>query len=87
MNIKEATSREIERGADMRQPEVSIAVKHLMDLGWIRDRMIPSDRSGRPVKKFSLALTAGEIIDIIGIQKEKEMKNHLALVGKIRNFV
>jgi len=58
-----------------------------MDLGWIRDRMIPSDRNGRPVRKFSLALKAGEIMDIIGRQKVEKTKNQLALVGKNRNFV
>mgnify|MGYP001045596925 FL=1 len=32
-NIKEATSRDIERGTDLRQPEVSIAIKYLADQG------------------------------------------------------
>ena len=34
-NIPEATSRAIERGTDLRQPEVSIAMRFLMDQGWI----------------------------------------------------
>ncbi|MFA5269147.1 MAG: hypothetical protein WC379_14360 [Methanoregula sp.] len=31
----EATSRAIERGTDMRQPEISMAMKYLMDQEWI----------------------------------------------------
>jgi predicted transcriptional regulator len=37
-NIPEATSREIERGTDLRQPEVSIAMGYLMEQGWDADQ-------------------------------------------------
>ena len=81
----EATAREIERGADMREPEVCIAVKYLAGLGWIRDRMIPSDRKGRPVRNISLALPAGQIMDLIGKQKMDETQRQVALIRKLGN--
>ena len=34
----EATSREIERETDLRQPEVSIAMNYLTEKGWISSR-------------------------------------------------
>ncbi len=34
-NTPEATSRELERGTDLRQPEVSIAIKYLDEQGWV----------------------------------------------------
>ena len=43
-NAPEATSRDLERGTDMRQPEVSIAIKYLTDQGWIKSREVPSER-------------------------------------------
>ena len=37
-NTKETTSHAIERGTDMRQPEVSLAMRFLSEQGWIRSR-------------------------------------------------
>lgn len=81
----EATAREIEHGADLRQPEVSMAVKYLARLGWIRDRMIPSERKGKPVRNISLALPTGHILDLIGKQKMEETRRRVALIRKLGN--
>ena len=54
-NIPEATSHDIERGTDMRQPEVSIAMQYLLDKGWIRNRESSADSKGRPLKIYELA--------------------------------
>jgi len=85
-NTKEATSRDMERGIDLRQPEVSIAVKELIHLGWIRDRKIPSENKGRKIRKFSLSMPVNEIIASIEKQKKSEAGNQLALVRKARSF-
>ena len=85
-NTKEATSRDMERGADLRQSEVSIAVKELVHLGWIRDRQTPSENKGRKIRNFSLAVPVTEIIASIEKQKKSEAGNQLALVRKARSF-
>jgi predicted transcriptional regulator len=36
--VSEATSREIEMGSDLRQPEVSIAMREIRKLDWISER-------------------------------------------------
>lgn len=36
--VEEATSREIEMGSDLRQPEVSIAMREIRKLDWISER-------------------------------------------------
>ncbi|MCK9593678.1 MAG: hypothetical protein M0Q91_16880 [Methanoregula sp.] len=41
VSTPEATSRSIECGTDMRQPEVSLATKYLIGQGWIRSHQIP----------------------------------------------
>jgi predicted transcriptional regulator len=51
-SISEATSRAIECGTDMHQPEVSIAMKYMMDMCWIRSRVNPSERKGRMMKVY-----------------------------------
>ena len=86
-NIKEATSREIERGTDMRQPEVSMAIKYLVNRGWIKSRKIPSDKKGRPVKNYALAVPVPEIMSSIEKQKKTEANNQLALIKKMRSYI
>ena len=54
-SITEATSRAIERGLDMRQPEVVIAMKSMLDRGWVRSRESTSGKGGRPMKIYELA--------------------------------
>jgi predicted transcriptional regulator len=85
-NTSEATSREIERGTDLRQPEVSIAMKYLMDQGWIKDRERTSENKGRPQKNYSLAVPFKEIIAAIEKAKKHEANNQLEFVRKIRDY-
>jgi len=47
-NAPEATSRDIERGADLRQPEVSIALQYLKERDWIVTRLEKTESIGRP---------------------------------------
>jgi len=85
--LKAATSREIERGTDLRQPEVSIALKYLSRRGWIESHETPSEKKmGRPVKLWNLALPVGKILDIIGQETQNELKTRLDMVQKVRNF-
>ncbi|MGA2914185.1 MAG: MarR family transcriptional regulator [Methanoregula sp.] len=86
-NIPEATSREIERSTDLRQPEVSIAMKYLIDLGWIRSRESKAESKGRPVKIYELAKPITEILDSIEKKKEKEANNQLAYIQKLRDYL
>lgn len=86
---KEAyTAREIERGADLRQPEVSIAMSYLLERGWAKvvDGK-PADDSecvGRPVKVYCIA-HLDEIY--LGIQQEqlKVLADRRELLEKLRS--
>lgn len=86
-NTPEATSRDIERGADLRQPEVSIAMQYLKERDWIASRVARNDSIGRPLNIISLSKPISEIIDHIRMEKEDEIKKKIALTKKIREFV
>jgi predicted transcriptional regulator len=86
-NTPEATSRAIERGTDLRQPEVSLAMKYLLDQGWIRSQDTPSEKKGRPTKVYELAKPITEIMDFIEKEKKKEADNRLVLIKKLRNYL
>lgn len=83
----EATSRAIERNTDMRQPEISMAMKYLMDQGWIRSRECSGESKGRPIKVYELAKSIHEIMDCIENEKKNEAINKLALVQKLREHL
>ncbi len=57
------TSREIERWADLRQPEVSFAIKDLMGRQWIGVSRNLGSKKGRPIQVYRLAVPVEGIID------------------------
>jgi len=85
-NTANATSRMMERGLDLRQPEVSIALKHMAGQGWVKSSEIPSERKGRPNKQFALALPPRQIMASIENAAKERMEYQLGLVRKMRNY-
>jgi len=77
------TAREIERIADLRQPEVSQSTNALKKKGWIKASLTPKDGKGRPYDRFYLAKPKEAIISDIQeraqkrIEKEKQDMNAL----------
>ncbi|MFA6364174.1 MarR family transcriptional regulator [Methanoregula sp.] len=86
-NTPEATSRDIERGADLRQPEVSIAMQYLKEQDWITSRLVRTESIGRPLNVVSLSRPITEIIECIQIEKKDEIQKKLALAQKIRDYL
>jgi predicted transcriptional regulator len=85
--VSEATSREIERGTDLRQPEVSIAMRTMKENRWVESRESKADSKGRPVKIYQLVRPIGEIMDTIESDKKKEAKTQLDLIQQLRDYV
>lgn len=86
-NTEEATSRNIERGTDLRQPEVSIAMGYLLEKKWVSCRESKSESKGRPVKIYKLSWEIGDIMDGIEKEKKKEATNQLNLIKKLRDYI
>ena len=85
-NIEEATSRDIERGTDLRQPEVSIAMNYMYERDWLKSRESKAMSKGRPVKIYTLSKPITKIMDNIEAEKKEEAKHRLDLVKKLRDF-
>jgi predicted transcriptional regulator len=73
--VKECRSAEIEHGADLRQPEVSVAMHVLQQKGWIKKRDLKKKGKGRPVHLYKLTSPINEIIGNFEKEKMKEIKN------------
>jgi predicted transcriptional regulator len=81
------TSRDIERGTDMRQPEVSIAMKYLAARGWVGTCEDISSGKGRPSRIYALAMPIGTIVAAIEKDAKNEVKTRLALLAKMQEYV
>ncbi|MCX5841105.1 MAG: ArsR family transcriptional regulator [Deltaproteobacteria bacterium] len=86
-NTPEAMSHAIERGTDLRQPEVSLAMRCLMKQGWIKIRENKAKSKGRPVKIYELVKPITDIMDSIEKEKKKEANHQLQLIQKLRNHI
>lgn len=83
-NMTEATSRVMERGLDLRQPEVSVATRYLMEQNWITSRESKEESKGRPIKIYKLAKSIYEIIANIENKNKIEASKKLAVIQKLR---
>ncbi len=86
-NTPEATSRDIERGTDLRQPEVSIAMAAMMEKKWVESRESKAENKGRPVKIYKMAVPVSEIMDTIEKEKRTEANNQLKMIQKLRDYI
>lgn len=85
-NAGETVSRDIELGADLRQPEVSIAMRELREEGWIEEREIKKEGKGRPLKCYKLAVPLKDIINYFEQKKQKEAEQDLKNIQRLRNL-
>lgn len=73
-NVDEVTSREIERGSDLRQPEVSNAMRELKNMNWVIIREQKKPGKGRPFKIYRLDEKINSIITQLEHQKTMESR-------------
>ena len=62
-HIKEASSRELEIGTGLRQPEISMALGFMSDNRWIESHMVKENKKGRPLKVYSLCVKMSQIYE------------------------
>lgn len=82
----ESTTQDIERGANLRQSEVSLATAYMMDKEWMACLEVRGKKTGRPMKTFRLSKPLPEIFDSIEEQKKNEIRAKLLTVKKLRAF-
>jgi predicted transcriptional regulator len=87
VDTRKATIAEIEHGADLRQPEISMAMKYLIEREWVSSREIRTSTQGRPMKIYELVKPTTEILEIVQAEKRDEVKNQLELIRKLRDYL
>ncbi|MCL7415337.1 MAG: transcriptional regulator protein [ANME-2 cluster archaeon] len=85
-NMDEVTSREIEIGSDLRQPEVSVAVRELKGLNWIVVREEKKPGKGRPYKVYRLQTNINSIIGQLEQEKIGESNKMLDNIQRLKQI-
>ena len=85
-NANEATSREIEMGTNLQQPEVSIAMRTLRNINWIEERNVKVDGKGRPMKVYKLNVPIGEIIKHYEEEKNNEAAQNMKSIQRLKDI-
>jgi len=78
---------DVEQGADLRQPEVSIAMQELRRRGWIRKRDLKKKGKGRPVHIYKPTTHLSEILNAFEQEKLKEVESVKKDLSELKNIM
>jgi predicted transcriptional regulator len=85
--VDECRSAEIEHGANLRQPEVSVAMQLLQDKGWVRRRDLKKKGKGRPVHIYSLTSSIEHIVKNFEKDKVKEIDSIKKDLSELKTLI
>jgi predicted transcriptional regulator len=85
--VEECRSAEIEHGAHLRQPEVSVAMQQLQKRGWIARRDLKKKGKGRPVHLYKLTSPIGKIVTTFEKEKVKEIDAIKKDLDQLKNLI
>ncbi len=86
-SVDEVTSRDIEMASGLRQPEVSIAMRHLNEYNWVDIREEKkTEGKGRPIKLYKLVVPLDNIIKTIEEEIMIENKTILENIQRLKSF-
>lgn len=84
----ECRSADVERGADLRQPEVSVAIQELRKKGWVKKRVQKKENErGRPVHIYSSAKSLSDIIKVFEQEKLSEMETVKNDISELKDII
>jgi len=85
--VQECRSADVEQGADLRQPEVSVAMQELRRRGWAKKRDIKKQGKGRPVHMYKLTQALPEILKLFEKDKMKEVETIKEDLGELQGLI
>ena len=85
-NTNEVTSRDIEIGTSLRQPEVSIAMRTLRQNKWVDERDVKAEGKGRPMKAYKLSVPIQEIIQHYEVEKNNEAAKTMQAIQRLKEL-
>ena len=85
--VDECRSAEVEQAADLRQPEVCVAMQELRRRGWVKKRDLNKKGKGRPVHIYTPTKNLSEIWNAFEQEKLKEVETIKNEMSELRNLI
>jgi predicted transcriptional regulator len=85
--VDECRSADVEQGADLRQPEVSVAMQELRRRGWAKKRDEKKKGKGRPVHLYKLTSDLPAILKSFEKEKMKEVEDIRTDLNQLHNLI
>ncbi len=83
----ERRSADVEQAADLRQPEVSIAMQEMRRRGWAKKRDVKKKGKGRPAHVYKLTKNLPEILKSFEREKLKEVESVKKDISELKNLI
>ena len=85
--VDECKSADIEHEADLRQPEVSVAMQQLQNKGWVQKRHKKKKGKGRPVHIYKLTSSIDSIVRNFEKEKIQEIETVKKDLADLKNLI
>jgi predicted transcriptional regulator len=85
--VDECRCADVEQGADLRQPEISIAMQELRRRGWVKKRDLKGKGKGRPVHIYKPTTHLSEILKTFEQEKLKEIESVKKAISELKNII
>ena len=85
--VDECRSAEVEQAADLRQPEVSVAMQEMRRRGWIKKRDLNNEGKGRPVHIYTPIKNLSEMLKNVEKKKLKEVETIKNDISELKNLI
>jgi len=85
--VEECKSSEVEQGADLRQPEVSVAMQEMRRRGWVKKRDLKKKGKGRPVHIYKLTKPLPTILKNFEGEKMKQVETIKSDLSELQGLI
>jgi len=86
-HVDECYSVDIEHGTNLRQPEVSVAMRELKRRKWVKKRDLNKKGKGRPVHIYTPTKNLSEIWKAFEQEKLKEVETIKNDISELKNLI
>ena len=85
--VDECRSADVEQGADLRQPEVSVAMQEMRRRGWVKKKDLKKKGKGRPVHIYKLTRPLPQILTTFKDEKMKQVETIKSDLSELHSLI
>lgn len=86
-HVEESISRNIEANTNLRQPEVSTALKELRGRGWIEKQDIRKEGKGRPIHSYKMVVPFDRAVKTLVKEKKTQIAEIQNTIKRLKELV